>query len=395
MAVSNYYRSDGWVKTTLGPAIPGAQVYVCFQPANVTPPVTPPRTTPVPWQGPNPQAPIFSDNGLTPITQPIITDGFGHYDFYVLPGLYTVVIMYNGVVQEVLVDQSIGNVGSSGGAAVALETNGSPNFNQNLLNLVQGSGITLFSDNFGNTTISGTVAPIPPEALPQPDTARFAYWSVANTSPTIAGPWATLLDIQNSNTGGGGGANVVVYTAATATANTALTFDTNGPNATSYNGTPLFFPTRTTTFKTAVQAHFDINAVGGRYIAGLSNVAASVVNDPTTGDCIAVAIYKAAGLAFGNLQLVCAIGGTTTIVDSGIPASDATGTVGIRYEVELTLEAGVVTMYVNGVDVATCSTNVPSANPLGLVWFMGTTNASPDGTLFIKTEYLYAETLNP
>ncbi len=58
------------------------------------------------------QPPIYSDpNGLVPITQPILTDGFGHYDFYVLPGTYTVVVGLNGQVSQVYPDQSIGQAG--------------------------------------------------------------------------------------------------------------------------------------------------------------------------------------------------------------------------------------------------------------------------------------------
>lgn len=153
--MNNYYRMDGWVKTTLGPAVPGAQVYVCLQPANVFPPITPPKTLPVPWAGPNPQAPIFSDAGLTPIIQPILTDGFGHYDFYVTPGLYTIVVLFGGKVQQFYVDQSLGNAGSISISPLVLSTNGTPNFNQTALNFIQGSGITLSTDNFGNMTITG------------------------------------------------------------------------------------------------------------------------------------------------------------------------------------------------------------------------------------------------
>lgn len=156
--MNNFYRSDGWVKTTLGPAVSGAQVYVLSQPANVTPPVTPPRSTPVPFT-PNPQVQIYSDAGFTPITQPVITDGYGHYDFYVLPGLYTVAIYYGGKLQQYYVDQSIGNVGSTQATPVVLSTNGTPNFNQSLLNLVQGPLITVVTDNLGNSVISGVLPP--------------------------------------------------------------------------------------------------------------------------------------------------------------------------------------------------------------------------------------------
>jgi hypothetical protein len=98
-----YFRSDGWVKAVTGQAIPGAQVYVALQPANVA------------FAPPSPLASIFSDPaGLVPIAQPIITDGFGHYDFYVLPGTYTAVVALNSVIQQVYPDQSIGVAGGGG-----------------------------------------------------------------------------------------------------------------------------------------------------------------------------------------------------------------------------------------------------------------------------------------
>ena len=155
MAISNYFRNDGWVKNVQGAAIPGAQIYVLTQPANVVAPITPPRTTPVPFV-PNPQALIYSDQGITPIVQPIITDGFGHYDFYVLPGLYTVAVFVGGKLQQFYIDQTVGNIGSSGGTAVLFETNGTPNFNQTIFNAIQGAGMTILTDNEGNTTFSVT-----------------------------------------------------------------------------------------------------------------------------------------------------------------------------------------------------------------------------------------------
>ena len=104
MTLINYFRMDGWVKTVQGYAVPGAQVWVCLQPANVAS---------VP---PSPLVNIFSDHsGLVPITQPILTDGFGHYDFYAQPGTYTIVIAIGGVISQVYPDQSIGGVGSGTG----------------------------------------------------------------------------------------------------------------------------------------------------------------------------------------------------------------------------------------------------------------------------------------
>jgi hypothetical protein len=240
--MNNYYRADGWVKSVQGPAIPGAQIYVCLQPANVTPPITPPRTLPVPWVGPNPQALIYSDAGTTPIVQPIITDGFGHYDFYTLPGLYTVVVMYGNKVQQFYIDQSIGNVGSSS-SSLLLSTNGTPNFNQSLQNLVQGAGVTIVTDNFGNTTITGSggsgitypgnplvflngtgVFSVPP--YPTPATMTNTVGGLVPTPPNDATKFLNGTGVFS--TPAGGGSSVVLQVSYTLSSAQILALDAFG-----------------------------------------------------------------------------------------------------------------------------------------------------------------------
>jgi len=155
--MNNYYRMDGWLKSELGPAIAGAQIWVCTQPANVFPPVTPPRTTPVPWLGPNPQAQIYSDNGTTQITQPIQSDGFGHYDFYALPGLYTIVIIYGGKVRQYYVDQSLGGAGSAGTPPVV------PTYPGNAALFLNGAGVFSAPPTAATmTNLVGGLVPTPP-----------------------------------------------------------------------------------------------------------------------------------------------------------------------------------------------------------------------------------------
>lgn len=103
MSAPTFYRSDGFVKSSLGPAVPGALIFVCQQPANLPTSLTAAVPTPTPLQG------VFSDpNGLVPITQPILTDGFGHYDFYVTPGTYTVAVYLSNVLQQAYEDQTFG-----------------------------------------------------------------------------------------------------------------------------------------------------------------------------------------------------------------------------------------------------------------------------------------------
>jgi len=115
-----YFRSDGWVKSSTGPAIPGAQVFVCTQPAD---------TADYP---PTPLASIYSDPaGLIPLSQPILTDGFGHYDFYAPSGTYTLVVAFGGSIQQVYPDQSVGAVIASG-LLVLNNPIVNPNFNDTI-----------------------------------------------------------------------------------------------------------------------------------------------------------------------------------------------------------------------------------------------------------------------
>jgi hypothetical protein len=85
----------------------GALVFWCTQPATVG--ATPP---------PSPLASIFTDlTGDTPLTQPVITDGFGHADAYMDDSvLYTVSIYHPlfGPYPIVLRDQWLGGGGGGG-----------------------------------------------------------------------------------------------------------------------------------------------------------------------------------------------------------------------------------------------------------------------------------------
>ena len=68
---------------------------------------------------PEPLATIFSDPfGASPITQPIIADGFGHYDYYAASGFYTLVIVTNGTIQNSYPDQMVGLPVSGGTGTV-------------------------------------------------------------------------------------------------------------------------------------------------------------------------------------------------------------------------------------------------------------------------------------
>ena len=141
-----FFRRDDFIKSTTGQATAGAHVYVCNQPANVT------LGASEIISPPSPLSTIYSDSaGTMPITQPIVADGFGHTFFYTAQGFYTVVVANTGVIQEILPDQAIGVATS-----ITLETNGSQNTDQALLNLIAGTSVSLTADGSGGVTIAVT-----------------------------------------------------------------------------------------------------------------------------------------------------------------------------------------------------------------------------------------------
>jgi hypothetical protein len=134
-------RFDTWVRSAVGPAAAGTQVYICTQPA---------VTTTIP---PSPLAALFADSGqVTPVAQPLVADGFGHAYGYVASGTYTVVLVQYGLVQQVFPDQLIG---AGAGSSLVLQTNGVPNTVQSLLNLNGAGSVSVSSDGVGGVTITG------------------------------------------------------------------------------------------------------------------------------------------------------------------------------------------------------------------------------------------------
>lgn len=185
--MANYFRSDGWVKSALGPAVPGSQIYVCLQPANIA-------TLP-----PSPLANIFSDpNGLVPLPQPVITDGFGHYDFYMQAGVYTLVVGLGGIIQQVYPDQSSGGAspsrGGGSGTALVLQTNGTNNANQLLLNLIGAGSIVVTDEGNGTIAIAGAVF----QTNGAPNTVQNKLNLVAGTGMALSSD--SLGDVTISST---------------------------------------------------------------------------------------------------------------------------------------------------------------------------------------------------
>ncbi len=118
-------RDDRWCADAQGRALAGAQVYWCTQPASTA-------TNP-----PSPFATAYTDLALDPLTQPALTDGFGHADAYLDDSvLYTVVIWHPlfGENPVVLPDQSL--AGGGGGGRSLIPFAGTPSGTINGTNTV-------------------------------------------------------------------------------------------------------------------------------------------------------------------------------------------------------------------------------------------------------------------
>ena len=102
-------RDDRWCADAQGRALAGAQVYWCTQPASTA-------TNP-----PSPLATAYIDLAEDPLTQPALTDGFGHAFAYLDDSvLYTVVIWHPlfGENPVVLPDQSLAGGGGGGSSLI-------------------------------------------------------------------------------------------------------------------------------------------------------------------------------------------------------------------------------------------------------------------------------------
>ncbi len=120
-------RFDVTVQDTQGRALAGAQVFWLTQPATVPP--TPP---------PSPEASIFADiNGITPLTQPQLSNGFGQAFAYMDDSILYTLAIYHPLFGEnplIYPDQSL--AGGGGGGSSLIPFAGTPSGTINGTNTV-------------------------------------------------------------------------------------------------------------------------------------------------------------------------------------------------------------------------------------------------------------------
>lgn len=355
--MATYFRSDVFVKSALGPAVPGALVYVVYpQPANLLVP-------------PTPLASIFADSGgLVPIVQPLETDGFGHADWYALPGLYTVVIVNAGKISQVYPDQSIGGVGSGSSnstglvagagiqiigsvistfgasSGITLQTKGIPNVVQNLLNLTS-SDLSVTLTDLGNGSVNLQVPTSPPPSL----SALFGNVHGFSVAAGVGSSWPATGMLLIANASFQYAAPTATETASYRIASSGTVYFTDNQDCASPGSLSKMW-TRFALQRTT----FTRNWIG--FCPTASTQGAALASETPSANLFGFR-YSTNAAADSTWKCYASPDGiSTTVVDTGIvPDTNF-------HQFAIVSAAGVLTFFIDSVLVGTISTNVPAAS---------------------------------
>jgi hypothetical protein len=104
-----------------------------------------------------------------------------------------------------LTDEGAGSIEIAASVTpLSLETNGTPNSSQALLNLVAGAGVTLTDEGAGSIEIAASVTPLSLETNGTPNSSQALLNLVAGTGITITDEGAGSIEVAATGGGGGG-----------------------------------------------------------------------------------------------------------------------------------------------------------------------------------------------
>jgi hypothetical protein len=279
---------------------------------------------------------------------------------------------------------------SSASGGITLQTNGTNNGSQQLLDLQQGTGVTLINSG-GQVTISASSS-----QGPRPGVASWHYYSMEDGSPTaFAGttPQAGML-LSNDVDG------TISYQGATAT-EPSYKILTSGASAGNFcgvsNDNSTIHGAITLGLMTDVQQRVQTpGSTHVRYwVCTISSYPGNVVGSgflEADSPSVAISGYSCIGFRFstaaGDTTWKCYAGNTTgsaTIVDSGVAIDTAAGHI-----FELQQSAGAIVFLIDGVIVGTISTTLP-ATSVQHTMCLWADNVSTANAVAVKTSYFYWE----
>ena len=283
------FRFDGSITDSgTGVALQGIDVYVVTQPAS---------TGNIP---PSPLASLFSNAaGTTPLTNPVVTDGFGNFFFYAATGTYTLVYFdpQGKMPTQIFPDQQVVTQGGGSLTSVALTmpaefaVAGSPITSTGTLAVtaVAENANTVYAGPSSGSAAAPGFRPLVsadfPAGVGTVTSVQLAgvfgalfVGSISGTNPiTTSGTFTVNIDMaqQPANTflGGpsSGGSGPV-------TARTLVAADTSGISAVSFSATPTF------------NAGLFANPVFTITLTG--NVTSSTISNATSGQIITFVIKQ-------------------------------------------------------------------------------------------------------
>lgn len=140
------------------------------------------------------------------------------------------------------------------------------------------------------------------------------------------------------------------------------------------------------TWTSNASCHYDAIGAACTLRTGMSTGVS--FSDSGGEQCIGFTVQKNSGSAWGTWQCTMSDGSTVTTIDSGVTVGDTPGAGlagGVRTALSYSVTGGVVTWFINGNQVATASSDVPTAS-LSLATYVAGTSGT--GTFYYQTEGL-------
>lgn len=225
--------------------------------------------------------------------------------------------------------------------------------------------------------------------LPRPDKAKWEFWeALANLEGYNQLNPSGFWEFVNSQGSGGNAGAAATYNNAGAGAGASFTL-TAQANQAVFSGASWITMLRNWKVLGTIGYGAASNNAAGLYLIGLSDY---YDNPIANNNVVGIAVQKVAASANPNFVLLSqynatpgGVASTITTTDTGIPVVNNQ-----RYKFELDFNAllGSLTLFINGIKVATQTPASLPVGPLALTWcaaFGGTANSSFSG------EYLYAE----
>lgn len=252
-----------------------------------------------------------------------------------------------------IVDNGSGGITISAPAQITLKTNGSNNTSQSILNLKNGANMTLTSDGAGGVTFNST----PPNGLSYAIGHYVTIVTDANsTVATIGGPGAQVLGTAANVAPT---ATVAGHRSYTSAASGSVNISAGAEvNAGAGAGNSAYAFGSTAWYAGSIRLN---NTANARYWIGMADVGTSDMTGPSAVFASDTpnrnyCMFRYSSTTDTTLKAVCATSNAAqTVVDTGI-APDTT----LPQLFQINNRTSAVDFYINGTLVATVSSNIPA-----------------------------------